>query len=103
MKFGKTIQELRKQKNISQDDFSKLCGISKNYLSQIENNRKNPTIEVLENISKHLKVPFGVISFLSIDTTEIDQEKREAYKIMAPAINAMIRELFLKGSDSQGG
>ena len=94
MKIGETIKALRKKKNIAQKDFAVQCGISKTYLSLIENDRKRPTLDLLEKIGAELKIPFPIISFLSLEEEEIQEEKRAAYKIMAPAINAMITELF---------
>ncbi|WP_373262779.1 helix-turn-helix domain-containing protein, partial [Bacteroides thetaiotaomicron] len=43
MNIGKIIKETRKSKGLKQQSFAKMCGITQTYLSQIENNVKDPT------------------------------------------------------------
>lgn len=50
------LKELRKQKNITLSELSKLTGISKSHLNYIENGVKEPTISVLVLIAKALNV-----------------------------------------------
>ena len=62
----------------------------------MQNNKKNPTIDILKRISKQLNIPFGIISFLSVENEEVEEDKRKAFDIMVPAVKAMIKELFLE-------
>lgn len=55
-KLGKKIYFLRKEKNISQEELSFRCNINKNYLSDIERGRRNPTLKVLSRIAKGLNI-----------------------------------------------
>ena len=56
MKVEIKLKELRKQKNITLSELSRLTGISKSHLNYIENGIKEPTISVLVLIAKALNV-----------------------------------------------
>ena len=52
--LGMRISFLRKKKGLSQLDLSLSCGVSKNYLSDLENGRRNPSILLLQRIASGL-------------------------------------------------
>ena len=54
MDVGTKIKNLRKNKGLTQEGFARETGISRSYLSDLENNRKSPTIETLEKIAKKM-------------------------------------------------
>ncbi len=56
MNVGTRIKKLRKEMNLTQAEFAKKANISRTYLSDIENNRYNPSIDTLQNIANHLGV-----------------------------------------------
>ncbi len=95
MKIGLTIRRLRKEKGIQQKDFAEMCGISQTYLSQIEKGRKTPTLDMLEKISKALKIPFPVLSFLSLSEDLVPEEKRDLYKRVEPLMHSLVEDVFL--------
>ena len=95
MNIGITIRELRKRKNLSQEELSGLTNISQTYISQIESGKKTPTLDVLQTIGEKIGVPFQIISFLSLNEDAIPEGKREHYKAIEPAVKAMIKEYFL--------
>ena len=66
MLVGNAIKTIRKQKKIQQQELSKICNISQTYLSQIENNKKQPNLNILELIGDKLGIPIPVILFLSL-------------------------------------
>jgi transcriptional regulator with XRE-family HTH domain len=49
-KVGKRITQLRKAKNLSQEQFSYEADIERTYLTHIENGRKNISLSTLEKI-----------------------------------------------------
>ena len=53
--LGMRISFLRKKKGLSQLDLSLSCGVSKNYLSDLENGRRNPSILLLQRIASGLE------------------------------------------------
>lgn len=95
MKIGATIKRLRKEKGIRQIDFAKSCGISQTYLSQLENDDRNPTVDVLERISAALNIPYPVLSFLSLTPDSVSEEKREVYQRMEKVMFGLVEDVFL--------
>jgi len=55
------IRAWRKYKNIKMNKLSKKAGISPAYLSQIENNKRNPTIDTLKAIARELDIDIDVL------------------------------------------
>lgn len=94
MNIGETIKLLRKEKNIKQLDLAASCGISQTYLSQIEKGTKVPALDILEKISAALGLPFAVLSFLSLDSNALPENKREVYDKFQPVISGLIKEIF---------
>jgi transcriptional regulator with XRE-family HTH domain len=57
--IGATIAQLRGDKGLSQEALADLCGVHRTYISQLERGLKNPTLNVLQKISKALDVPLS--------------------------------------------
>lgn len=55
-KIGKKLRSLRKQQKLTQVAVAKKANISANYYSRIERDEENPSLEVLKDIAKALKV-----------------------------------------------
>lgn len=53
-KLGKAIVQLRKEQNLSQEIFAYDAGIDRRYMSDIENGKRNISIDILERISQKL-------------------------------------------------
>lgn len=47
------IEEIRKERNIRQDDFAKSMGVSRQTISSLENGRYNPSIILAYKIAKY--------------------------------------------------
>ena len=62
------IKELRMNKGMKQIDLAKEVGITKSYLSEIENDKKNGSIEVINKIAAVLGV--GVETLISSGTSK---------------------------------
>lgn len=50
------LKERRKEKNITLDELSKLSGISKSYLSELENHKHDASVKVICSLCKALNV-----------------------------------------------
>jgi len=55
-KIGDNLKALRKSKKLTQVALAKKVGISSNYYSRIERDEENPSLEILKDIAKALKV-----------------------------------------------
>ena len=51
------IEEIRKLKNIRQEEFAKEMGVSRQTISSLENGRYNPSILLAYKIAKYFAMP----------------------------------------------
>jgi transcriptional regulator with XRE-family HTH domain len=56
IKVGKRIQEIRIEKNLSQQDLAARCNFEKRNISRLEAGRANATLSTLDIVSKALEV-----------------------------------------------
>ena len=57
MYSGKKIREIRKLKGLTLRDVSAMSGVTESQISQIENNKANPSIATLIQITQALNIP----------------------------------------------
>ena len=50
------IEEIRKEKNILQDEFAKALGVSRQTISSLENGRYNPSIMLAYKIARYFNM-----------------------------------------------
>lgn len=78
MNFGSTIKKLRAANSINQRDLADRLSISSTYLSALENNRKKPSFELLENLGRVFNIPreiiFWELIFSKKDYSEKDKK-----------------------------
>ena len=94
MDIGKVIKTIRQEKNIKQKELAEGCNISITYLSQIENNKKDPAISKLIEISKYLKIPLPIIFFMALEDNDIAPKKRDFFREFNPTFMKVIKEFF---------
>ncbi|KAF2334558.1 helix-turn-helix domain-containing protein [Flavobacterium nitrogenifigens] len=94
MNLGSVIKDIRKQKGQTQTEFASSCGITQTYLSQIENNTKEPNLSTLKEISSKLDIPLPILFFMSLNDDDIAPEKRKAFEIINPSVKSLINEFF---------
>lgn len=63
-RLGAMLQELRKEKGLTQEELAEKCGTTKNYISRIENNASDIRLSTLMRI---IKDGFGGVLKLNID------------------------------------
>ncbi|HTL50986.1 MAG TPA: XRE family transcriptional regulator [Planctomycetota bacterium] len=71
-KLGKNVQHFRKLNDLSLADLERLSGVSKAMLSQIEQDKTNPTIGILWKIAHALNVGFNELLGNSTPTPRFD-------------------------------
>ena len=54
--FRNNLKYYRTQQNLTQEELSELCGISSDYLSEIERGKKTPSFKKLDLIANGLNV-----------------------------------------------
>lgn len=50
-RVGRNVQELRRERGLSQEELAHRAGVHPTYLSGVERGRRNPTITVLQRIA----------------------------------------------------
>jgi transcriptional regulator with XRE-family HTH domain len=53
---GRNAARLRKERGLTQEDLAERCGLSQQYLSGLEQGRRNPTIVTIYEIANALGV-----------------------------------------------
>ena len=53
-KMQNTIRELRKEKGLSQDELARACGVSRQTVNAIENNKYDPTLSLAFRLAQVL-------------------------------------------------
>lgn len=95
MNIGESIRKLRKGIAKRQSLFAKDIGITQTYLSQIENDHKKPSTEVLQKIANHLDIPLAILFWFGIEEKDVKPNVRTHFKFLKPIIDKMLMSLFL--------
>ncbi len=56
MTLGANIKKCRKEKGLTQKKLALMANISRSYLADVENERYNPSLDVLQSIAKGLEI-----------------------------------------------
>ncbi|MGE4274073.1 MAG: helix-turn-helix domain-containing protein [Desulfitobacterium sp.] len=57
MGIGEKLKKLRNDKGLTLRELSEITGVSISFISDIENNRRNPSVEYLQKLAHGLDVP----------------------------------------------
>ncbi|MED0665682.1 helix-turn-helix transcriptional regulator [Bacillus badius] len=92
MSIGENVKKIRKEKKLTQHELAEQMNISRSYLSDIENNRKNPSSKTLESLAEKLNVTMFYLTTGKKAVADLTIEERtEAAK--------GIREMFKKQNE----
>lgn len=95
MNLGNAIKMCRARRGLTQAELATRAGLSVSYLSLLEKNKRDATVQTVKELSAALSVPLGILFFLAADKSElvgIDQDL--AAKLSHTAL------LFLNDSDT---
>lgn len=101
MDLGRSIKTIRIERGYNQKDLASACNLSQTYLSQIENNVKDPNLSAIKKIAKGLSVPLPILLFLAMDENDIPSGKKEYFKLIGPSMLALVQEFFLGGQETK--
>lgn len=94
MNIGNAIIKLRKQKGYSQIKLAKICKINQQYLSCIEQNKKIPSVKLLEKICDSLDTKLPFLFLFSLDESDIKETKKVSYRILKDSIDSMVGQIL---------
>ena len=78
---GKTIKFLRIAKGLKQSDLAERIKVSANYISLIENDKREPSLSLLKELASVLDIPVGLL-FLELDMSKKDVSPQERDLLM---------------------
>lgn len=81
MNVPNTLRKLRKENNLTLKELSEKSGISVSFISDIENFRRNPSIETLEALSKALNVSVSTFFDNDLNHNESKEKKGKDYSL----------------------
>lgn len=84
------MKELRKERNLTQEDISKVSGVAKQTISNWENNITQPPIETITKLAKYFSVTTDYLLGLNQD----DLDKIERLKIACQEAGLMAGQDF---------
>ena len=97
MTIGSTLKLLRTASNLTQSSLAKDLNVTANYLSLVENGRKEPSLTLLKRFSKKLDAPLGYFLWLALEENK-SREEFDLKRKMDELLVTIIRE---KGKNSQ--
>lgn len=56
IKFSQKLQDIRKERNLSQEKLALLCGIDRTHIGRIERLERTPSLTILQKIADGLKI-----------------------------------------------
>ena len=56
IRFGQKVKQRRMELDISQEELGFRCGLSKNYISDVERGRRNVSLKAIEKFAKGLDI-----------------------------------------------
>lgn len=65
-KLGLAIIKLRKEKGLSQEKFALEADVDRRYMSDLENGKRNPSLEIIEKIANRLEISISKL-FLEVE------------------------------------
>ena len=92
--IGDGIKAARKKVGITQTDLAKKIKSEQTSLSNIENNKSNPSMKRLYRISEALDIPLPIIFWLVLKREEISDEKKHIFDILKPSIDEVLEQIF---------
>ena len=88
MSVGDNIKAIRKEKKITQTTLANDMGISRSYLSDLENNRRNPSTKTLESLAEKLDVS----TFYLLEGRHLNEEDLKNIKSIGQHIEQLISD-----------
>jgi transcriptional regulator with XRE-family HTH domain len=94
MTIGQLSKKLRKDRSLKQGAVAEKLGVSQTYLSLVEKGVRAPSSGMLKKISDFYGIPEPVMNWMTLSEDQVVEGKREAFKKIKPAMNALVEEFF---------
>jgi transcriptional regulator with XRE-family HTH domain len=82
--LGARIRELRKNRNLTQEQLSEMVGINPKYVSSIERGKENPTLDTCIKIAESLEVSIGEL-FYQLEAENPEKRMKKIVSLLEQA------------------
>jgi XRE family transcriptional regulator, master regulator for biofilm formation len=93
MKYAKAVRIARSIAGFSQGELADRAGLDRSYLSLIESDKRKPTTETLESISKALELPFPLLTLLAVEKEDSKTINEEQVLGLAKQLTHLLLEM----------
>lgn len=94
--IGQLIKIGRIGQKMNQDNLAKKLDVSKNYISLVENGKKDPSINFLKNTAKLLKIPLVLLIWEKMDLPEGKTKEEKEIRKQIDKMMDKAHDLFAK-------
>ena len=74
MSIGSTLKLLRIASDLKQSSLAKDLDVTANYLSLVENGKKEPSLTFLKKFSQRLNIPLGYFLWIALEDINLPEE-----------------------------
>ena len=84
LQIGKTLKEFRLAKKLTLDQLAELAHVDKSFLSKIENSKRDPSINSLNQICIALSIPISIFILMA-------DESEDEFSVLSSALKSAVR------------
>lgn len=92
--IGISIKKARKMRKLTQVKMAKKLGMSRSYLSLIENDKHNPSLDLLKRMSYVLEIPIAFILLLGLDEDCLRKRHKIKMAMIKNDMQSMVNNIF---------
>lgn len=92
--FGDHLKALRKGQGLTQEKLAEKCGLSVQYLGDVERGKANPTLAIVEKIGLALDIPIGELFNIEDFQSSVDELRKVLQDYIAKADDKSLRQLY---------
>ena len=74
MDFGKKIQLLRKNHNLSQENLASILKINRNHLSRMETGKTEPSLSILRDIAEYFQIDITTLMDVRVNSSNTEEK-----------------------------
>ena len=90
-RIGQTLKLLRVAADLKQTELAKDLGVTANYLSLVENGRREPSLTFLQKFANRLDVPLKHFLWLALEEEGASPEEEEIRNSMNQLLAELVR------------
>ena len=94
MNIGQAIKLCRTQRALTPANLASQVGCTKGYIYMLEKNMRRPTASMLAKIAHALRIPVGVIFFLTVESGELKGINKSLLGELALNVLKLFNEQF---------